>query len=93
MTFEEAVQEVLDMHHKKNQDYGTNADPYANVRQSSEWGIPPWLGSMVRANDKVKRLQKYARDGRLVNESVRDSLLDLATYTLIALVLWDEEHA
>jgi hypothetical protein len=93
VTFEDAVQEVLEMHHRKNQDYGTGVDPYANVRQSAEWGIAPWLGSMVRANDKVKRLQKYARDGRLVNEGVRDSLLDLATYTLIALVLWDQQQS
>lgn len=92
MTFEDALQEIAAMHARKNADYGTDEDPYANVRQSQEWGIPSWLGSMVRANDKVKRLQKYARDGRLVNESVRDSLLDLATYTVIALVLWDEAN-
>jgi hypothetical protein len=45
---------------------------------------------MIRANDKVKRLQKYARDGALANESARDSFMDLAVYALIALVLHDE---
>ncbi len=48
---------------------------------------------MIRANDKVKRLQKYARDGRLENESARDSFMDLAVYALIALVLHDEEKS
>jgi hypothetical protein len=45
---------------------------------------------MVRANDKIKRLQKYAREGNLSNESARDSFMDLAVYALIALVLHEE---
>jgi hypothetical protein len=47
---------------------------------------------MVRANDKVKRLQKFAREGNLKNESARDSFMDLAVYSLIALVLFEEEE-
>jgi stalled ribosome alternative rescue factor ArfA len=46
---------------------------------------------MVRANDKIKRLQKYAHTGELANESVEDSFKDLAVYSLIALDLFRQE--
>lgn len=73
-------------------DYGRKDDPFANVRGSQEWGIPPWVGAMVRGNDKVKRLQKFAAEGNLANEPVEDAFLDLAGYALIGLVLYREEQ-
>jgi hypothetical protein len=45
---------------------------------------------MVRATDKVRRLQKFAREGKLANEAVEDSFRDLAVYAVIALVLYEE---
>lgn len=89
--FHALLKEIGDLHDKKQEDYGTNVDPFANVRGSQDWGVPPWVGAMVRANDKFRRLQKYARDGQLANESARDSFLDGAVYQLIALILHDEE--
>ena len=80
-----------DLHDKKQIDYGTDDDPFANVRGSRNWGIPPWVGAMVRANDKVKRLQNFARKGSLANESAEDSFDDLAVYATIAKVLYREE--
>lgn len=91
--FHALLKEIGALHDKKQEDYGTDEDPFANVRASSEWGIKPWVGAMNRAGDKVKRLKKYAKDGRLANESARDSFLDNAVYTLIALILHDEEKS
>jgi hypothetical protein len=48
---------------------------------------------MIRANDKIRRLQTYAKTGLLANEGVRDSFLDLAVYSLIGLVLFEEEES
>jgi hypothetical protein len=48
---------------------------------------------MVRANDKVKRLQKLAKEGSLANEAARDSFMDLAVYALLALILFEEKYA
>lgn len=84
-----AIQACL-LHATKQKDYGKPNDPFANVRSSEEWGVPGWVGAMVRANDKVKRLQTFANTGVLANEGVRDSLLDIAVYSLIALTLFDE---
>lgn len=90
--FHEILEGLGVLHDKKQADYGTNVDPFANVRGSKEWGISPWVGAMVRATDKLRRLQKYAKDGVLANEGVEDSFKDLAVYSIIALVLWEEEQ-
>jgi hypothetical protein len=84
------LDEIESLHAVKQRDYGTSVDPFANVRGSQEWGVEPWVGAMIRATDKVRRLQTYANKGTLANEGVEDSLLDLAVYSLIALVLFRE---
>lgn len=92
MSFTAILDEIETLHDKKQQDYGRVSDPYANVRASEDFGIPGWIGTIVRANDKMRRLQKFAQDETLVNESVEDSLLDLATYAIIALDLYRQEN-
>jgi hypothetical protein len=47
---------------------------------------------MIRATDKVRRLQAAALGSELRNEGIEDSLMDLATYSLIALVLYREAN-
>jgi hypothetical protein len=89
--FHALLKEIADLHDKKQQDYGTSGDPLANIRGSEQWGIPSWVGAMVRANDKVKRLQKLAKEGSLANEAARDSFMDLAVYALLALILFEEK--
>lgn len=91
--FEQIVYEVLEMHRRKNQDYGRTNDPYSNVRASEAFGIPGWVGALTRQQDKTRRLQKYVTEGNLANESVEDSLLDSIVYGIIALALWRELNA
>lgn len=79
------------MHDRKQADYGTDTDPFANVRTTEEWGVPAWVGAMVRLNDKVQRLKSLIKNGKLHNESAEDSLRDIAVYATIALVLWEQD--
>lgn len=88
--FHELLKIIGELHDKKQQDYGQMGDPFANVRGSVEWGVEPWVGAMIRATDKLKRLQKAAKGGIMANESVEDSFMDLAVYALIGLVLYEE---
>jgi hypothetical protein len=88
--FKDLVWEILELHAKKQADYGSDADPFANVRASEEYGVPAWIGSLIRANDKVTRLKNFARKGALANESARDSMLDVSVYMLISIILYDE---
>ena len=89
--FHQLLKEIADLHDKKQQDYGRDDDPFANVRASSDWGVPAWVGALIRGTDKIKRLQKAARSGTLANESVEDSMMDLMVYSGIALILYRED--
>lgn len=91
LPFLELLEELRQLHLSKSQDYGSESDPLANIRQGAEFvGIEAWRGCMVRVADKVQRLKTFCRTGRLVHEGVRDTLLDLAAYSLLAIVLFDE---
>jgi len=91
LPFLELLEELRTLHLSKSQDYGSESDPLANIRQGAEFvGIEPWRACMVRIADKVQRLKTYCRTGRLVHEGVRDTLLDLAAYSLLGIVLFDE---
>jgi len=90
--FRQVLTEMLEMHERKGADYGTNEDIFANIRASEEFGIDGWKGSILRANDKMSRLKAFFIHGNLKNESVEDSLLDLANYAVIALCLYREQQ-
>jgi hypothetical protein len=86
---------LKEMHRRKSRDYGcpSGEDPLANIRNGAKFvGIPSWKGAMVRLSDKVTRLAAYNATGRLENESLEDNLADLASYSLLALLLHREEH-
>lgn len=91
--FHEILQELGDLHDQKSVGYGTDEDPLANVRSSSEWGMPAWVGAMVRAGDKIKRLQAYSQKGDLPFEDIEDAFRDLAVYACIGLTLFEEEQS
>jgi hypothetical protein len=92
LAFDEVLDEIRELHRVKQHDYGREDDPFANVRASEEWGIPAWVGALVRLNDKVRRLQKAARGDKLWNETVEDSLKDIMVYAGIALLLYRETY-
>jgi hypothetical protein len=86
---------LKEMHRRKSRDYGcpSGEDPLANIRNGAKFvGIPSWKGAMVRLSDKVTRLASYNATGRLENESLEDNLFDLASYSLLALLLHREEQ-
>ncbi len=89
--FHQLLEGLAELHDMKQQDYGLDNDPFANVRATTAWGMPAWVGSMVRATDKVKRLQTFASTGHLANEGVVDAFADLAVYATIARVLYEED--
>lgn len=89
--FHRELKKLAKLHDRKQQDYGTDVDPFANVRASEDFGVPAWLGCLIRMNDKVSRLKTFSKNGSLTNEGVEDSLQDLAVYSLIALCLFKEQ--
>lgn len=94
--FHDKLVVVGQMHDKKQLDYGSDKDPFANVRGSEDLGIPGWCGAVLRNNDKQHRLARAVKDTlttgapQLANEGVQDGFVDQAVYALIGSVLYDE---
>jgi len=91
--FHEILAELGRLHDAKQADYGRDDDPFANVRGADEWDVPGWVGAMIRATDKVRRLQTLRWRGVLRNESAIDAFNDLAVYAVIGRVLFETEGA
>jgi len=81
---------LWEIHCRKGRDYVPVGSPASNLRVSEKMGIPAWKGVLLRMNDKVTRLNEFARTGFLLNEGVEDSFEDLANYSLLALILFQE---
>tara|TARA_R100000030_G_scaffold98224_1_gene87922 strand:- start:60 stop:467 length:408 start_codon:yes stop_codon:yes gene_type:complete len=90
--FYELLEEIKALHDKKRHDYAQEADPFANFRLSELGGIDAWKGIAVRLGDKYSRLMSFIQKGKLKynDESIKDTLMDNAVYSLIALILYEE---
>lgn len=77
--FKEITQKMLDIYVKKNTDYGSSvSDTY------KDFGLVSFL---VRMQDKMNRLKSLNKSEALVkDEKIEDTLLDLANYSILALI-------
>ena len=78
------VEELADLHARKNQDYG---DAYGETAR--ELGL---ASALTPINYKIKRLNHLAKAGGEQQnfESIGDNLLDTAAYLIMAYVLFEE---
>ena len=88
--FYQLLEEMAELHSKKNFDYATSGDPFSNFRKCEVYGIPAWKGCLTRMSDKWSRLEQIASGKEPKNESLRDTLMDLSVYSLICLLLLPE---
>lgn len=77
--FKEITTEMLNIFIKKNTDYGSSvSDTYR------DFGLVSFL---VRMQDKLNRLKTLSKQDSLVkDEKVEDTLIDLANYSILALI-------
>lgn len=92
--FYELLEEIKELHNKKNQNYAKDQDPLSNLRACKEFGVEPWIGVLIRLSDKWSRLQELAKGKKdLVGESVVDTLTDTAIYSLLCIILFEESQS
>lgn len=92
--FYEILDEIAELHSNKNHDYAGEKDPLANFRECERLGLSAFQGCFVRMQDKYMRLLNFIKSGtfHVKGEGVIDTLRDLAVYSLIASILYEEEH-
>lgn len=87
--FKKIITELGDLHYRKNHDYA--GDQYLqNLTASRRMGLPAWKGTLIRLQDKISRLENFAIQDELKvkDESVEDTLKDLAVYSILCLILY-----
>ena len=79
-SFETIALELIDLHNRKNNDYGNAAH-----QSYKEFGI---ISYVIRLNDKLNRLKSLTKPGatmKVQDESIIDTLKDLAAYAIMAI--------
>lgn len=78
--FNDILEDMKAVHEKKNADYGNNFH-----KRFERWGF---LTALLRLSDKMERLENIYEKGEIQvkDESVEDTLLDLANYAVMTIV-------
>lgn len=80
----ELVEQIHETYLAKNMDYGDSFNKSLN-----KYGM---IAAIIRMNDKFERIDNLRlSDGRVTDEAVVDSLLDLANYAIMT-AMWVEEE-
>ena len=81
--FSDILKEMQELYEKKNHDYGNS---FSETIQ--EFGFSP---AIARINDKLKRVKQMVKgEQMLVNESMRDNLIDIANYCILTIIELDK---
>jgi hypothetical protein len=91
--FGKLIDEIKALHDSKNHDYAEDADPLSNLRRAEKVGVDAWRGVLVRLTDKWSRIEQLTTGKSPKHESLRDSLVDNAVYSLLAVLLLDEQQS
>ena len=75
--------ELNKLYEKKNHDYG---DSFHITFE--KWGMPM---AAIRLGDKLQRFETLIRAENQVDESVRDTLIDLANYSIMTVMELDRK--
>lgn len=91
--FYKLLEQMAELHSRKNHDYAGTSDPLKNLRACTRLQLDPFIGVMVRLQDKWSRIEEFVKGGTLLvkNESVEDTLMDNAVYSLLAIILLREQ--
>ena len=79
VTFKDVLDKMYEIYEKKNADYG---DSFSKTFE--EFGV---TSAAVRINDKNERFKKLIKqEAQVKDESIEDTLLDLANYSVLTLM-------
>lgn len=71
--------ELQDLYRRKNHDYGDSFH-----LSYVKWGLPM---AAIRLEDKINRFETLIKDeSEVKNESMRDTLVDLANYSILTIM-------
>jgi hypothetical protein len=79
------IEEIHETFKIKNADYGNSFG-----EQYSEYGL---LSAVIRLDDKMRRLKQLMKqDAQVKDESIRDTILDMANYGIMTVMELDNDE-
>lgn len=95
--FFDVLEQMKEIHAAKNSDYNYNQKgPLDNFKESEKFGVDPFIGVLIRLSDKYARVKslciKENMTGEVRDESIEDTLIDLANYAILAIVVRRENR-
>ena len=86
--FDKIYVEMYDLFAKKQLDYGPSNISMGQSLETQEEIDFSLLALSIRMNDKLQRLMNLLRNNKKPNnESIEDTLIDLANYSVMALIV------
>lgn len=83
--FKEITNEMAELCERKNSDYGCSIND-----TFKKYGIVSYL---VRMEDKINRVRTLTQNNnQKVDEKIRDTLIDLANYSILAVIELENER-
>jgi hypothetical protein len=83
--FKDIVKGMIETYVRKNHDYGNSFD-----KSLDKFGL---VASVVRIGDKMNRIESLVQKEAMVqDESIRDTLLDMANYAIMTVMWMDNQH-
>jgi len=84
--FPPVLLQMLKIHSDKSNDYATGESPFSNIELCERVQFPAWKGVIIRLGDKYSRLLNALMGKLFKFESVEDSFMDNANYSIIGLI-------
>ena len=82
--FGQITTEMFELYKRKNKDYGNSV-----AKTFDEWGLVSFLIRMEDKMNRVINLTKNKGVAQVSDEKIEDTLLDLANYSIMALIEMD----
>lgn len=83
--FKDIAKGMIETYVRKNHDYGNSFD-----KSLDKFGL---VASVVRIGDKMNRIESLVQKEAMVqDESIRDTLLDMANYAIMTVMWMDNQH-
>lgn len=103
LAFEQLLEEIKDLHERKNDNYARAGDPLSNLKVCERFAcptcgtkIPAWLGVAIRLSDKWERFANLIGGSTdRVGEDVKETVRDQAIYSLLWILLrkeWEDQQ-
>ena len=88
--FNELLIKMGEIHDAKNSDYA-GGNPLGNFMEAEGFNVNAFKGVLIRLSDKYIRIKSLSvladMKGKVKDESIEDTLIDLANYALIAIII------